>query len=260
MTFIFFVLCSLTLIILTAIYSSHTAVSVYDSRTSMRNYLRQMKYASHDDPRIPSLVPSKPLISVWMTSKEPIPHLTPNVTRALFKGYDIRWHDDDALDNSMQELSKELDRHGVQGAYGAFQKLVPMAYKVDLWRYCLLWKYGGVYMDHELMLQMPLHDVLANTSGLVACSDRMVHQGIVPKVWNGFLACEAGNPIMLEAARLTIKNVENEVYNHPLDISGPGLLRQAIRNADPTFKVLCDKKVQFGWSIFEIWCSICKDE
>ena len=29
----------------------------------------------------------------------------------------------------------------------AFNKLIPGAYKADLWRYCVLYKLGGIYLD-----------------------------------------------------------------------------------------------------------------
>ena len=32
----------------------------------------------------------------------------------------------------------------------AYDKLIPTAFKADLWRYCVLYKYGGVYLDVKL--------------------------------------------------------------------------------------------------------------
>jgi mannosyltransferase OCH1-like enzyme len=32
----------------------------------------------------------------------------------------------------------------------AYDSLVPGAYKADLWRYCILYKYGGIYLDIKL--------------------------------------------------------------------------------------------------------------
>jgi mannosyltransferase OCH1-like enzyme len=29
----------------------------------------------------------------------------------------------------------------------AFDSLIPGAYKADLWRYCIIYKYGGIYLD-----------------------------------------------------------------------------------------------------------------
>ena len=29
----------------------------------------------------------------------------------------------------------------------AYDRLIPGAYKADLWRYCILYKYGGIYLD-----------------------------------------------------------------------------------------------------------------
>ena len=180
-------------------------------------------------------------IPLWMTSKEPLSGIDgPNI-----KGFELRWHNDEALYKSMRALSADLEHVGIRGAYLAFEKVRPMAYKVDLWRYALLWKYGGVYMDHEVLLQKPLLDIIDFEQPLFACSDPILHDGIPNKLWNGLIACRAGSPTMLEAARLTIENIQNEVYDHFLDISGPGLLRLAVNNTlGDKFNAPCAK---WGW-------------
>ena len=31
--------------------------------------------------------------------------------------------------------------------YNAYNQLIPIEYKNDLWKYCILYKYGGIYID-----------------------------------------------------------------------------------------------------------------
>jgi hypothetical protein len=37
----------------------------------------------------------------------------------------------------------------------AYDRLIPTAFKADLWRYCVLYKYGGVYLDVKYMWGVP---------------------------------------------------------------------------------------------------------
>ena len=62
--------------------------------------------------------------------------------------YAFHYFDDDALATSMKALDDLLRREeGVVGSYEAFQQLGPFAFKVDLWRYAMLYACGGVYVD-----------------------------------------------------------------------------------------------------------------
>jgi mannosyltransferase OCH1-like enzyme len=42
----------------------------------------------------------------------------------------------------------------------AFKSLKPSVYQSDLWRYCILYKKGGVYIDIKMELHLPLIDIL----------------------------------------------------------------------------------------------------
>ena len=36
--------------------------------------------------------------------------------------------------------------------FEAWQQLVPFAFRADLWRYCVLWAHGGMYLDNKIVL------------------------------------------------------------------------------------------------------------
>jgi hypothetical protein len=79
----------------------------------------------------------------------------------------FRFHffNDSMLEHSMQLLGGILrEEHGIAGVYEAFRGLVPMAYKVDLWRYSILFVCGGIYLDvgssrKKLESNSPIFDV-----------------------------------------------------------------------------------------------------
>jgi hypothetical protein len=169
----------------------------------------------NDSARVPTL---------WMTSKFGI-HV-PNTT-----GFKLHHYNDSALRQSMKLLSLQLQSHGVVGAFDAFEKVIPWAYKADLWRYAILWKYGGVYLDHECVPNEQLSEIVnrfQKDGTFHVCDDSGAAGGIKKKLWQGFLISDAGNPILLTALKISIKNIKEEVYNHPLDITGPGVMRTAM--------------------------------
>ena len=57
----------------------------------------------------------------------------------------FRFHffDDQAQRESMRGLDAALKEAGAPGALAAYERLRPMAFKADLWRYAILWACGG---------------------------------------------------------------------------------------------------------------------
>lgn len=172
--------------------------------------------------------------TLWMTSATPLQvnHVS---------GFVLKWFDNEGLIQSMRELDKDLQKVKVYGAFEAFQSLIPWAYKADIWRYAVLWRYGGVYMDHECKptedLSRIVHTLTQNDS-FHTCSDTGAIGGIRKKLWQGFIIANKGEDAMLRALQIAIQNVKEKKYIHPLDITGPGVMRQAV----PGFKPMCKKE------------------
>lgn len=102
----------------------------------------------------------------------------------------------------------------------AFETFIPSAYKADLWRYCVLYIHGGFYLDVKLNTTTTLHQFL----------DKEYYVRDLPTfgtkgIYNAFMVCKAGNPILLQAINQIVENVKNQYYgNNPLHVSGPELL------------------------------------
>ena len=141
--------------------------------------------------------------ALWMTSEFAM-HV-PNTT-----GFKLCHYNNSALRQSMKLLSLHLQSHGVVGAFDAFETVIPWAYKADLWRYAILWKYGGVYLDHECILNEQLSGIVNRFQKIGTfhvCDDTGSVDGIKKKLWQGFMISDAGNPILLTALKLSIKNM-----------------------------------------------------
>lgn len=102
----------------------------------------------------------------------------------------------------------------------AYKSLVPGAYKADLWRYCVLYIHGGIYMDIKLLCM--------NGFKLIELTEQehFVKDRLGPlSIYNALMACKPGNPFLLEAIHQVVKNVKTRYYGiDPLCPTGPRML------------------------------------
>ena len=101
----------------------------------------------------------------------------------------------------------------------AFDTLIPGAYRADLWRYCVLYINGGIYLDIKYM---PINGFkfisLTEKEHWVLDID---NNGI----YNALIVAKPGNDILLQAINNIVSNVKNRYYgNSGLEPTGPLLL------------------------------------
>lgn len=125
-------------------------------------------------------------------------------------------------DNDCREfIIKWFDIH----VLNAFDKLIPGAYKADLWRYCVLYKLGGVYIDikYTSIKDAKLIHLIDKEHFVMDCDNSAIY--------NAFMICKPGNKLLLDCIYQIIINVQNNYYgNTPLDPTGPKLLYQKMNN------------------------------
>lgn len=85
----------------------------------------------------------------------------------------------------------------------AYNNLINSAHKADLFRYCILYKYGGIYLDIKTELIMPLEEIFnSNYTYTVLCvSDKCIYQGII--------ATKRNNPIFLKLIKKIVDTSRN---------------------------------------------------
>jgi mannosyltransferase OCH1-like enzyme len=101
----------------------------------------------------------------------------------------------------------------------AYTTLIPGAYKADLWRYCVLYKRGGIYMDIKYG-----H---LNHFKLITLTEKehWVLDRNGQDIYNALIAVKPGNPILLRAIQQVVENVKNRYYGQShLDPTGPSML------------------------------------
>lgn len=102
----------------------------------------------------------------------------------------------------------------------AYNKLKPGAYKADLFRYCILYKLGGVYIDSPMTPHVSLSELITKTDEFISPEDNQTGG-----IYNAFICSVPGHPIMKKCIEEAIYNIENEIYGTgDLTITGPKLL------------------------------------
>jgi mannosyltransferase OCH1-like enzyme len=107
----------------------------------------------------------------------------------------------------------------------AFDSLIPGAYKADLWRCCVLYVHGGIYLDMRFEM--------INGFKLIALTEKehfsLERSGFwMPGkhgIYNGLIVSKPGNPFLMACIAQIIQNVKTRYYGlNPLYPTGPGLL------------------------------------
>ena len=179
-------------------------------------FLRKEGYESGGE------IPLK-IYQTWKTKDLP-EKMRENVDRLKLKNPDFEYHlfDDEDCRQFIQNNFEE-------DVLTAYDKIIPGAYKADLWRYCILYINGGVYLDIKYSN--------VDDFNLIELTDK---EYFVPDlkesgggVYNAFMICKPGNQILREAIRRVAKNAKEEYYGesgfHP---TGPILLKGCFSNED----------------------------
>lgn len=105
----------------------------------------------------------------------------------------------------------------------AYDMVIPGAYKADVFRYLLLYREGGVYMDCKSSTMVALRDFIPKNATFAVFRDRP--EGAL---LNSFMAVTPGHPIVKKVIDMTISNILQQKYNNnSLDITGPQTLGRA---------------------------------
>lgn len=95
----------------------------------------------------------------------------------------------------------------------AFDTLQPGAFKADLWRYCVLYQTGGLYLDLSVKPLKSFRSWLKPEHEFLSVIDIPKVQGFV---WNGFMACRPKHPFLKQAIDGIIHNVKTKYYSEPV--------------------------------------------
>ncbi len=105
----------------------------------------------------------------------------------------------------------------------AFDRLIPGAYRADLWRYCALYAYGGFYADFPMYCWRDLS--FLRKYQLVLTRDLNPTD-----IYNAFMACRPRHPFLLQCIQVCVTNTEAGAYTKgSLGITGPAMVGSLLR-------------------------------
>ena len=106
------------------------------------------------------------------------------------------------------------------------------AYKADLWRYCVLYIHGGVYVDIKAQLLVGLNDVISEDIQFLSIKDKPSDSSnslLSTYILQAFLCAKPKHAFLKKAIDLIVSNVESGDYGYEtISITGPGLIGKAI--------------------------------
>ncbi len=159
-----------------------------------------------------------PLITKWhirrMKSKNP--------------EYDYQFYDDERIDNFIRdEFGQEI--------FNLYKRISIGAAKADFFRYAILYKKGGIYLDIDSLILNKLDDfILPTDSAVISLESHLEHYA----QWA--LVFEAGHPFLEKTLEVVINNLKENKYPHNVhQMTGPTAYSLAIREclkASPTTK------------------------
>ena len=130
--------------------------------------------------------------------------------------YEFRLFDDAEMDAWIATNTDEQ----VQNVYSI---LNVGAAKADLWRYLILYKEGGIYLDIDSNVICPFREFIhANDVAIIS-------RTFIQKIFNQWLMIfEAGHPILKTTIDIVLDNIRKRITTNISDLTGPGAFSRAI--------------------------------
>ena len=105
-----------------------------------------------------------------------------------------------------------------------YNRLNIIVAKVDFWRYLVLYKYGGVYLDMDSSIEIALHDLIKDEDTAVITAEGNPNLYVQ---WALIFAKE--HPILKRTIELVVDNIKNNRFpNNILKMTGPYVYTRAI--------------------------------
>jgi len=185
------------------------------------------------------------LFQTWKSKILP-PYMNACVSRLKRQNHEFKHYlfdDDDCRDFIAEHFDEKV--------LYSFDALLPGAYKADLWRYCVLYIRGGIYLDikYECYHNFKLNTLLDKPHYVLDRKEYAAPGSVL--VYNGFIVSPAKNPVLKMCIEQIVQNVANREFGYnPLYPTGPGLLGQVLgkdKDIDLTYSsdtkyILLDRK------------------
>jgi len=176
----------------------------------------------------PTIINNVPLViyNSWHSNMVP-PKMRDNINNLIKNNpeFDYYLYSDDACKQYIKDKYSEE-------VLTAFNALKPGAYKSDLWRYCVLYSEGGVYLDIKYNSLRPLVEIISEYQYMFV-KDKDWSEARSNCFYNGAMITSPNNPMLKECIDEIVNNTTFKLYNqNNLDVTGPCLLGRIMKIHD----------------------------
>jgi len=114
-----------------------------------------------------------------------------------------------------------IKKHFSVDVLKTYDAINPTAIKIDLWRYCVLYKYGGIYLDVKYFCVNGFNfNYLLDKEYFCKDFDKV-------GIYNAMIICKPNNIIMKKCIYNVVKNVNNNYYGKAsTEPTGPLMMKQ----------------------------------
>jgi mannosyltransferase OCH1-like enzyme len=136
------------------------------------------------------------------------------------KGYTYEFYDDERIDNFIREAYPPA-------VYEAYSRLQIGAAKADFFRYAILYKRGGIYLDLDGRILVNLDKYLKETD--VAILSKEKSNGIFYSQWA--LIYDKKHPFIHRTLQYLLRNMQQNRHLHNIHaLSGPTVYTRAVQD------------------------------
>ena len=204
---------------------------IIDSNFDYRNYInesREIKYEGYvvsnesSNTEIPRVC-----YTTWHSDKLP-PKMKSNYDILCKNNPEIRF---ELFDEN--KCRKFIEDNYDKDVLDAYDKLVPASYKSDLWRYCILFRMGGIYIDIKYITTNGFRLIeLCGKEHFVLDRDKYWENNQLG-LYTALISTKPRNKILRTCIQTITQNAETYTYGYnALYPTGPGLLGNIYFNND----------------------------
>jgi mannosyltransferase OCH1-like enzyme len=160
----------------------------------------------------------KNLFQSWCTRElHPLAQQEIDRIKALNPEYNYQLYTDD-------EIDRFVDEYYPGEIAECYHRLNIIVAKVDFWRYLVLYKYGGVYLDMDSTIKKPLRMLIKDTDEAIITVEKNPNRYVQ---WG--LIFSKGHPILKRTIDLVVENIKYNLFpNNIVMMTGPAVYSRAI--------------------------------
>lgn len=167
----------------------------------------------------------KNIFQSWFTKNlNPIIENKINYFKNMNPEYKYNLYTDDEIDLFVNENYKgEIAE--------CYNKINIIVAKVDFWRYLVLYKYGGVYLDMDSSIEYPLKELIKDDDQAIITAEGNPNMYVQ---WALIFAKE--HPILKKTIELIVDNIKNNRFPNDIHkMTGPSVYTKAINEIHKQF-------------------------